>query len=85
MTNTTRAVITVIGLVVGLIVGWTIIAISEARSEEIIKTVPEDAVLEYRIKGQLVQSMPLRPGTYRLSVEELSPMQRKFRPRREHK
>lgn len=44
---------------------------ARARAETVIKTVPEGATLEYRVGGQLVQNMPLRAGTYRITVEEM--------------
>jgi hypothetical protein len=36
-----------------------------------IKTVPEAATLEYRVKGQIVQSIDIRPGVYKIVVELL--------------
>lgn len=44
---------------------------ARARAESLIRTVPEGATLEYRVGGQVVQSVPLRAGTYRITVEEI--------------
>lgn len=37
----------------------------------VIKTIPEEATLEYRIHGRLVQSIKLLPGTYQIMVRQL--------------
>ena len=36
-----------------------------------IKVVPEGAVVSLSVRGSVVQSMALRPGTYRITVEEV--------------
>lgn len=45
-----------------------------ARSEPlvVVKTVPPGATLEYRINGAVSQTVPLSPGTYRITVEAIS-------------
>lgn len=36
-----------------------------------IKSVPEAATLEYRVGGQVVQSIDIKPGTYKISITQL--------------
>jgi hypothetical protein len=36
-----------------------------------IKTIPEVASLEYRIRGQIIQTMTIMPGTYEISIKQL--------------
>jgi hypothetical protein len=38
---------------------------------QITKTVPEGSTLELRINGQVAQSINIRPGTYKIIVEQL--------------
>lgn len=35
------------------------------------RVVPDGASISYAVDGRIVQSMPLRAGTYRLTVEEI--------------
>lgn len=35
------------------------------------RTVPVGASLQYEIRGRVIQSLDLRPGTYRVTVERL--------------
>lgn len=35
------------------------------------KMVPEAATIEYRVSGQLVQSLSIKPGTYQITVKQL--------------
>jgi hypothetical protein len=58
---------------------------TSARAEplQIIKTVPEGATIEYRVRGEIVQSQSLPAGTYRITVEEIRAAQN-FRRRHEH-
>lgn len=36
-----------------------------------VKTVPQAATLEYRVKGQLLQSLDIVPGVYQISIKQL--------------
>lgn len=43
-----------------------------ALSLELIKTVPEGATVQLVIRGQVVQSAQIAPGTYRIVVEAVA-------------
>lgn len=45
---------------------------TRARAETMIRTVPDGAVLSYSVAGRVVQEIPLRAGTYRITVEEMA-------------
>jgi len=61
-----------IAYIVAIIVWGTGWAVSAAvQRQEMIKDVPQGATIEYLIQGRVVQSMSLRPGRYRITVEEL--------------
>jgi hypothetical protein len=38
---------------------------------QVTKTVPEGSTLELRINGQVSQSINIKPGTYKIIVEQL--------------
>lgn len=38
---------------------------------EAIKTVPPGASLEYRVNGQVIQSLPIEPGVYQISIKQM--------------
>lgn len=44
---------------------------SKAASVSTIKTIPPGATLEYRINGQIAQSIPVPPGKYKITVQEI--------------
>jgi hypothetical protein len=41
-------------------------------TSSMIKTVPQSATLEYRVGGQLIQSLSISPGTYQITVKRLN-------------
>lgn len=43
-----------------------------AEPLRVIKTVPEGATVEYRVRGVVVQSMALAPGTYEITVRDVA-------------
>jgi hypothetical protein len=45
---------------------------AKAEPIRIIKSVPEEAVIEYKVKGKVIQSMILLPGTYEITVRDLA-------------
>jgi hypothetical protein len=46
-------------------------AVPVQQPMRMIKDVPQGATIEYLIQGRVVQTMSLRPGRYRITVEEL--------------
>jgi len=65
-------IIAVVGVI--LILTGTAMATMSARAPllQITRSVPADAELQYRVGGRVVQSLDLRPGTYRITVEEIT-------------
>jgi len=39
--------------------------------QTVIKTIPEPATLEYRVRGVAMQSMNIEPGVYKITVQKL--------------
>ena len=65
-------------LIVGILVvayafaaGMVVTQAVEQKGLSMIKTVPTAATLEYRVKGQLLQSLDITPGTYEISIKQL--------------
>jgi hypothetical protein len=61
----------------GIILAFVMFGIGMAATQAVesglsmIKTIPQAATLEYRIKGQVIQSIDIAPGTYQISVKQL--------------
>lgn len=73
-------VINAVAIVVALfMIGNGAFALSRAKSARIegrsvfeqIKSVPPGASIEYRINGQVAQSLTIPPGVYRISITQL--------------
>lgn len=72
------AAVTIVSLQAGVILGtaWARPHHSVGRhavSEpmQMIKSIPEGATLELHVNGQVAQSMNIRPGTYKIIIQEL--------------
>lgn len=64
-----------------LLIVWG--ATAHAETQSMIKTVPEGSSVNYIVDGRVVQSMTLRAGTYRLTIEEMPTRAGAARPKRE--
>ena len=79
LTGRETALVATMGLLLIALVAWLLGGLwpgygRERGGSEILsveRVVPADASLVYEIRGRAVQTLPLRPGTYRVTVERL--------------